>query len=171
MDATIFLFWIGAGVCFLFLERVVVVFEDRARNLIWQMPISIVCSIVPSILFLSYLVLNNRPMHEYILVAVVFVMTFLTFLTYILGIYSNVESSVSLKILSTVYKNKKNTVTKAFIKKEYSVVHVVDRRIKRLVAIGQIKKENDRYVVVSAASAFSLRNLCGVVLRLFFPSS
>jgi hypothetical protein len=154
--------------CFVYIAAQTVVFrlihEDRA--LMWL--VKLYFFVEASSLITGYLVLSEHMTVTLVLwhggLFTLFVVS------YIQSIFSFLEASVSVRLLTEIASGGKRGVTKDQIIKSYNRNSIVERRVSRFVAGGDIVKQKSAYRWKSTVSPFIVRMRITDLTEYLFPT-
>lgn len=170
MDGFILVNWLGwVGIYFIiqiiFLRRV-----PRYLSISWHTKIA--CSIF-LLSFVTTFSLFQFLFHDSISTIVTSLLTaFLVILVvgaYLLSIYSYLESSITLRLLTLIGDTGKHGISTTKLKKHYNLSHIVIRRLDRFLVSKEIVREGIYYKKGKKILSFVFRERVYAAIKIFFP--
>ncbi|OGG11959.1 hypothetical protein A2Z00_04085 [Candidatus Gottesmanbacteria bacterium RBG_13_45_10] len=90
---------------------------------------------------------------------------------YVICIFSPIEASVTIKLLTDIATAPSGGIEKKDLLRGYNVDTIIHLRIQRLLASHTIAKKDGRYVLVKEVSIFMLREYITAIILFLFPKS
>ena len=88
---------------------------------------------------------------------------------YIICIFSVIESSVTIKLLSVIGGYETHGVSTRTLMTQINAGMIVNRRLQRLVYLGTVKKDGELYSLTNTKSSFIVREYIFRIVQLLFP--
>ncbi len=165
MDTLILLYTLFSFSIFFAAQFIVFRFIDEDRALMWLVKLYFLIEGVSLIVGFAVL-----PSESYVMIAVWhFVIFTLLVAAYMAGIFSFTEASITIQLLTQIAKGGKKGLTKAHILQSYNPKMIVQRRLSRFIAGGDIVRQGSSYRWRSVFSPFILREHAFFVFQIFFP--
>jgi hypothetical protein len=89
---------------------------------------------------------------------------------FILTCFSNVESSITVKLFSLIVQEGREGITRGKLRQQYDRRKIVERRLDRFVDMKDIEKRKGLYIKKQRVGAFYVREYILHILRLLFPT-
>lgn len=142
----------------------------RSMNSLWQIRMLFLFTLLPAVLMGTVAIMNHISVSFaviYGLLTAVIIGLFLVI--YLLTVYSYLESSITVKLFMLIADSQNRYVTEKNLHTYYSKQAIIRRRLERFVAIGQIRKEKNKYYAQTETSVFNFRSAFHHIFCFFFP--
>jgi hypothetical protein len=170
MDILFIICWIISFIIYIILQAVLLRVTNHLSNAAWQLKLSL---IFPLVCVLCIVLIFRWFSIPFLLTvfagSMMGFMIFVTEVIYIVMIYSNLESSITLRFLSFIVQKPYCRIGMRQFLSEYTTEKIIIERIERFLAMNMIRKENNKYEHISAISPFSIRSIIEKIFSFFFP--